>query len=85
MLIPIETADDFFLHIGKIEQVTVPVFDNTISQNLTDPSTFVVRLSPKSGAISVAPATQGIPAFADVGSVLELTRQGTYGSPLTGQ
>lgn len=84
-LIPIETADDFFLHIGKIEQVTVPVFDNTISQNLTDPSTFVVRLSPKSGAISVAPATQGIPAFADVGSVLELTRQGTYGSPLTGQ
>ncbi len=84
-LIPVETADDFFLHVGKIDQVVVPVFDNTTAQNLTDPSTYVVRLSPKSGAISVAPATQGIPASADVGSVIELTRQGTYGAPLTGQ
>ena len=84
-LIPVETADDFFLHVGKIDQVVVPVFDNTTAQNLTDPSTYVVRLSPKSGAISVAPSTQGIPTTADVGSVLELTRQGTYGAPLTGQ
>ena len=82
---PVETADDFFLHVGKIDQVVVPVFDNTTAQNLTDPSTYVVRLSPKSGAISVAPATQGIPTTADVGSVIELTRQGTYGAPLTGQ
>ena len=86
-LIPVETADDFFMHVGKIEQVVVPVFDPTdsVKQNLTDPSTYIVRLSPKSGAISVAPATQGIPASANVGGVLELTRQGTYGVPLTGQ
>ena len=84
-LIPVETADDFFLHIGKIDQVVVPVFDNNTKQNLTDPSTYIVRLSPKSGAISVAPATQGIPASADVGAVLELTRQSTYGAPLSGQ
>ncbi len=83
--IPVEIADDFFLYVGKIDQVVVPMFDNTIRQNLTDPSTYVVRLSPKSGAISVAPATQGVPATLDVGGVLELTRQGTYGIPLSGQ
>ncbi len=85
--VPVEIADDFFLHIGKIDQVVVPVIDptNSIKQNLTDPSTYIVRLSPKSGAISVAPATQGIPASADVGGVLELTRQSTYGAPLSGQ
>ncbi len=83
--VPVEIADDFFLHVGKIDQVVVPVFSNTISQNLTDPSAYIVRLSSKSGAISVAPATQGIPVTADVGSVLELSRQGTYGAPLSGQ
>ena len=84
-IVPIETADDFFFYVGKIDQVVVPVFDNTTTQNLTDPSTYVVRLSPKSGAISVAPATQGIPTAANVGALLELTRQGTYGIPLSGQ
>ena len=83
--VPVEIADDFFLHVGKIDQVVVPVFSNAISQNLTDPSTYIVRLSSKSGAISVAPATQGIPVTADVGAVLELSRQGTYGAPLSGQ
>ena len=83
--VPVEIADDFFLHVGKIDQVVVPVFSNAIPQNLTDPSTYIVRLSSKSGAISVAPATQGIPVTADVGAVLELSRQGTYGAPLSGQ
>lgn len=85
VIVPVETADDFFFHVGKIDQVVVPVFDNTTTQNLTDPSTYIVRLSPKSGAISVAPATQGIPTSASVGALLELTRQGTYGIPLSGQ
>jgi len=84
-LVPVETADDFFFHIGKTDKVVVPVFDTTTEQNLTDPSMYVVRVSSKSGAISVAPATQGIPTSNSVGSVLELTRQGTYGAPLTGQ
>ena len=83
--IPIELADDLFLHIGKLDQVVPPVFDTTTVQNLTDPSMYVVRLSSKSGGLSVAPATQGIPDAANVGSVLELTRQGTYGASLTGQ
>jgi hypothetical protein len=83
--IPIELADDLFLHIGKLDQVVPPVFDTTTVQNLTDPSMYIVRLSSKSGGLSVAPATQGIPDAATVGSVLELTRQGTYGASLTGQ
>ncbi len=85
VIVPVEIADDFFLHIGKMDQVVVPVFSNTIQQNLTDPSTYIVRLSSKSGSISVAPATQGFPTSADVGAVLELSRQGTYGAPLSGQ
>lgn len=85
-LVPIETADDFFLHIGKIDQVVVPNTSNTVAQNMTDPSTFIVRLSPKSGAISVAPATLGLVSLSTpVGDVIELSRQGTYGAPITGQ
>ncbi len=83
--IPIELADDMFLHIGKLDQVVPPVFDTTTVQNLTDPSMYIVRLSSKSGGLSVAPSTQGVPDAATVGSVLELTRQGTYGASLTGQ
>lgn len=85
-LVPVETADDFFLHTGKIDQVVVPVLSSTVTQNLTDPSNFVLRLSPKSGAISVAPVTLGpVSPAATLGDVLELSRQGTYGAPLTAQ
>ena len=97
-LIPVETADDFFLHIGKIEQVfandgffdvkakALAVIDTSIKQNIVDPSSYVVRLSPKSGAISAAPITLGfVSPTATVGDVLELSRQGTYGSQLTAQ
>ena len=90
--IPIELADDLFLHIGKIDQVVLtPKRPNTVSsspavpENITDPSMYVVRLSSKSGGLSVAPATQGIPRTLEIGDVLELTRQGTYGASLTGQ
>jgi type II secretory pathway pseudopilin PulG len=83
--VPVSLADDLFLHIGKIDRVVLPVFDLTTEQNLTDPTMYVVRLSGKSGAISVAPANQGVPDEATVGSVLELTRRSTYGASLTGQ
>ena len=90
--IPIELADDLFLHIGKIDQVVLtPKRPATVSaspavpENITDPSMYVVRLSSKSGGLSVAPATQGIPRTLEIGDVLELTRQGTYGASLTGQ
>ncbi len=95
-LIPVEIADDFFLHIGKVDQVVaIPEFfdvtktaavNTSIPQNIIDPSAYVVRLSPKSGAISVAPATQGFVASnAKIGDILQLSRQGTYGAPLTAQ
>ena len=85
-IIPVETSDDFFLHIGKIDQVVVPALSSSVAQNLTDPSSYVVRLSPKSGAISAAPITLGfVSPTATIGDVLELSRQGTYGSQLTAQ
>ena len=95
-LIPVETADDFFLHLGKIEQVVAvseffnvanpAAIDASVKQNIIDPSSYVVRLSPKSGAISAAPITLGFASpGATIGDILELSRQGTYGSQLTAQ
>jgi prepilin-type N-terminal cleavage/methylation domain-containing protein len=63
-----DAVEDVFLHIGKIDQVVMArqgqVRDvsgllNALQagqkMNLTDLSSFVVRISPKSGAINVAP------------------------------
>jgi prepilin-type N-terminal cleavage/methylation domain-containing protein len=63
-----DAVEDVFLHIGKIDQIVMArqgqVRDvagllNAIQagqkMNLTDLSSFVVRISPKSGAINVAP------------------------------
>lgn len=68
----IDAVDDVFLHIGKIDQVIMPV-DTTvlgrnrlafeqantlgIKQNLADAGNYVVRLSAKSGAVTAAPNT----------------------------
>lgn len=68
----IDAVDDIFLHIGKIDRVTMPIDPDTQVlarnrigfnlanasgqlQNLNDLNSYVVRLSPKSGAISAAP------------------------------
>jgi prepilin-type N-terminal cleavage/methylation domain-containing protein len=95
-LVPVETADDFFLHVGKTDQVLAidaffnvnapAAIDTSIPQNLIDPSTYVLRLSPKSGAISAAPLTLApVSLTATVGDVLTVARQGTYGAQLTAQ
>jgi type II secretory pathway pseudopilin PulG len=91
-LVPIQTVDDVYLHIGKTEQVLVPALPIGQEQNLTDESAYVVRVSAKSGAIACAPVagfeTQsqllGIPPTS-VGNILSLSRQGVLGQPLTGQ
>jgi type II secretory pathway pseudopilin PulG len=92
--IPVDCSDDIFFHIGKIDQVVVPQMPNPLlgPQNLTDSSSFIVRVSPRSGAISVAPAAgvdtqaalRGL-APTSIGDVAELTRQNTFGLPATGQ
>lgn len=93
-LIPVESADDFFLHIGKIDQVVMPLMpaDASVPQNLTDISNYIVRVSPKSGSIGCAPAAnyetqaaiRGVTP-ASIGDIAELTRQNTFGASVTGQ
>lgn len=96
----IDAVDDVFLHVGRIDQVTMPynasnVRDlasvvaaaaNGTKQNLTDPSTYVLRLSPKSGAISTAPIRQFVPSPSDtLFDIIAKSRGGTYSSTVTGQ
>lgn len=94
-LVPVQTVDDVYLHIGKIDQVGVPALPVTgddIGRNLTDQSSYIVRVGAKSGSIVCAPVANaetqslllGIPANS-VGNVLSLSRQGVLGQPLTGQ
>jgi hypothetical protein len=107
----IDTTQDIFLHIGKIDQVVMPVdpdpavlgrnkfaFDalnaSGVKQNLSDLNSYVVRLSPKSGAIIASPAVSidtqiGIlgldPAALSLGDLIELSRRGTYSTNVTSQ
>jgi len=99
--VQIDCVQDVFLHVGLIDQVVMPydtsmlirnyaafksAFDNGVKQNLTDPSSYVLRLSPKSGAISAAPITQFVPAAADTYfDIIEKSRLGTFTSTITGQ
>jgi prepilin-type N-terminal cleavage/methylation domain-containing protein len=69
-LVRIDAVNDIFLHIGKIDKVSMTVDPNAMArnrlgfeaavgsgtpQNLTDLNSYVVRLSPKSGSITAAP------------------------------
>ena len=97
----IDAVDDVFLHIGKIDQVTMPFNQSTqrrdlasvvnadsngLKQNLTDPSGYVIRLSPKSGAISAAPIRQFVPSGTDtLFDVIGKSRGATFSSTVTGQ
>jgi hypothetical protein len=65
-----------------------------VQQNLSDLNSYIVRLSPKSGAISASPAvgidTQigilGLDASTlTLGDLIELSRRGTYNSNVTSQ
>jgi type II secretory pathway pseudopilin PulG len=107
----IDATQDIFLHIGKIDQVVMPVdpdpavlgrnkfaFDalnaSGVKQNLSDLNSYVVRLSPKSGAITASPAVSidtqiGIlglnPNDLSLGDLIELSRRGTYSTNVTSQ
>lgn len=97
----IDTVDDLFLHIGRIDQVHM-AYDPTTKvrsrlaveladadgtkQNLTDTSSYVLRLSTKSGAISAAPINVFLPETTDtLFDIVGKSRLGTYNSTITGQ
>ncbi|AMV31146.1 hypothetical protein VN12_03445 [Pirellula sp. SH-Sr6A] len=50
----IDAAEDLYLHIGRIDQVNV---STTVpyAGSLADPSNYVVRVSPRSGAVAASP------------------------------
>ena len=96
----IDAVDDVFLHIGRIDQVTLPFNASNVrdkmaalameasgvKQNLTDPSTYVIRISPKSGAISAAPIQQFVPGLNDtLFDIIGFSRNGTFSNTATGQ
>ena len=99
--IRIDPVDDVFLHVGRIDQVFMPVDSalngrsraalelaeaNGVKQNLTDPSSYILRLSPKSGAITAAPITRFVPEPTDnLFDIVGKSRLGTYNSTITGQ
>ncbi len=110
--VPIDPVDDIFLHIGRVDQVTMgdvsvsdPIFPGrsrasiestaaTTRSNLRDLSSYIIRLSPRSGSISAAPirdyafqeTVAGLaPGAGTLGDCIQFSRQGTYGSSLTAQ
>ena len=97
----IDPVDDVFLHIGLIDQVHMAVDTslggrnrvameladaNGTKQNLTDPRSYILRLSPKSGAITAAPINRFLPQTTDtLFDIVGKSRLGTYNSTITGQ
>jgi hypothetical protein len=105
----IDATNDLFFHIGKIDRVTMPIDPSTFARNafalktatrngvlnnLTDLNSYVVRLSPTSGAISASPIVNIETQTAilglnidnlNFGDMVELTRRGTYNSNVTAQ
>ncbi len=97
----IDPVEDVFLHVGRIDQVHMPVDSgllgrnrsalelaeaNGTKQNLTDPSSYILRLSPKSGAITAAPINRFLPETTDtLFDIVGKSRLGTYNSTITGQ
>lgn len=65
----IDAAEDVFLHIGRIDQVNV---STTVpyAGTLSDPSNYIVRVSPKSGAIAASPIGAIRPEDVVVGGLL---------------
>ncbi len=97
----IDAVEDLFLHVGRIDQVHMPVDPtllgrnrsamelaeaNGTKQNLTDPSSYILRLSAKSGAITAAPINRFLPETTDtLFDIVGKSRLGTYNSTITGQ
>jgi prepilin-type N-terminal cleavage/methylation domain-containing protein len=100
--IRIDAVDDVFLHIGKIDQVNMPIAAGSVrdragleaavaadvKQNLVDASSYIVRVSPKSGAITAAPLQLRPYAPGDGNTLFDIignSRNGTFSSTATGQ
>jgi prepilin-type N-terminal cleavage/methylation domain-containing protein len=99
----IDSVEDVFLHVGRIDQVVMPLDPSNASagrnlagltaavasgtkMNLTDASSYVLRLSPKSGAITAAPISFFTPSATDtLGDIIGKSRLATYNSTITGQ
>lgn len=98
----IDAVDDVFLHVGKIDQVVMPIASGSVrdrtgveaaevagvKQNLTDPSSYVIRVSPKSGAITASPLQLRPYAPGDGNTLFDIignSRNGTFSSTATGQ
>jgi len=100
----IDAVDDVFLHVGKIDQVYMPILSPSvvrnrnsaiaaesagIKQNLTDPDTYVVRISPKSGAIGASPirlfSVNELGSTETLFDMINRTRTGAYSTTATGQ
>ncbi len=100
----IDAVDDVFLHVGKIDQVYMPLAPPSlvrdrnsaiaaegqgIKQNLTDPSSYVVRISPKSGAIGASPiqlfSVNELGPTETLFDMINRSRNGAYSTTATGQ
>jgi type II secretory pathway pseudopilin PulG len=105
----IDAVQDVFLHVGKLDQIVMPVdpavkgrnalaFNKVVAagikQNLTDLESYIIRLSPKSTAITAAPIVgldtqilaRGLdPTTLSLGDLIQLSRQGAYGFTATAQ
>lgn len=90
----IDAAEDLFLHIGRIDQINV---STTIpySGTLADPSNYIVRVSPKSGAVAASPIGAIRPedtvaggllgATPSLGDCVSLSRKRAFAQFATGQ
>ena len=93
--VPVQSVEDLFLHIGKIDQVRkFTTLADGVGTNLFDERTYIVRVSGKSSTITTAPAADvltqaellGIPlSEVTISEALRLTRQSVLGQQLTGQ
>jgi len=100
----IDVVDDVFLHVGKIDQVYMPLSSSGlfrdrssaiaaeadgIKQNLTDPDSYVVRISPKSGAIGASPirlfSVNELGSTETLFDMINRTRTGAYSTTASGQ
>jgi Tfp pilus assembly protein FimT len=93
----VDAAEDLFLHIGKIDQIGIASVA-PYSANLDDPASYIVRLSPRSGSVAVAPtgairlpedaALSLVPALStadDLGEFIALARKRAFTQNVTGQ
>ncbi|MFN7628946.1 MAG: hypothetical protein ACK5PZ_19130, partial [Pirellula sp.] len=91
---PVPPGTDPFQFIGRSTTSFVAERAAGVKTNVTDLNNYVVRLSPKSGAIISAPAVNidtqmsilGLSIDAlNFGDLVELSRRGTYNSNVTSQ